>query len=149
MAYLDQQVQRSVLVAPQDGVALIQDPGSWPGRSVAAGEAVMKLAEPQDQELEAWLAVGDAVDLPVGTPMWMHLSGQAGAPLQARLRLFAYEAEQRADLGLGYRLRGTLQGGAIERLGARGTVRVEGPRVPLVYWLLRRPLAALREATGW
>lgn len=149
VGFLSEQVQRSVLVAPQDGVALIQDPGSWPGRSVVAGEAVMKLAEPQDQELEAWLAVGDAVDLPTGTPMWLHLSGQAGAPLPARLRLFAYEAEQRADLGLGYRLRGSLEGPVTERLGARGTVRLEGPRVPLVYWLLRRPLAALREATGW
>lgn len=149
VGFLGEQVQRSVLVASQDGVALIQDPGSWPGRSVVAGEAVMKLAEPQDQELEAWLAVGDAVDLPSGTPMSLHLSGQAGAALPARLRLFAYEAEQRADLGLGYRLRGSLEGPVTERLGARGTVRVEGPRVPLVYWLLRRPLAALREATGW
>jgi len=149
VAYLGEQVQRSVLVAPQDGVALIQDPGSWPGRSVGAGEAVMKLAAPQDQEVEAWLPVADAVDLPAGTPMALHLAGRTGAPVVATLRLFAFEAEQRTDWGLGYRLRGTLQGPSTERLGARGTVRLEGPRVPLVYWLLRRPLATLREATGW
>jgi len=93
--------------------------------------------------------VADAVDLPAGTPMALHLAGRTGAPVVATLRLFAFEAEQRTDWGLGYRLRGTLQGPSTERLGARGTVRLEGPRVPLVYWLLRRPLATLREATGW
>jgi hypothetical protein len=149
VAYLTQQVQRAVLVAPRDGVVLIQDPGSWPGRTVTTGEAIMKLAQPQDQELEAWLAVGDAIDLPPGAPMALHLGSRPGQPLQARLSVYAYEAEQRPDLGLGYRLRGTLDGPATERLGSRGTVRIEGARVPLAYWLLRRPLAALREVTGW
>lgn len=149
VAYLTQQLQRTTLVAPQDGVVLIQDPGSWPGRTVATGEAIMKLAEPNDQEIEAWLAVGDALDLRSGTPMSLHLSSRPGAPVAAKLHLYAYEAEQRPDLGLGYRLRGRLDDVPTERLGARGTVRIEGPRVPLAYWLLRRPLAALRESTGW
>jgi len=148
-AYLAQQVQRTTLVAPRDGVVLVQDPGSWPGRTVATGEAIMKLAQPEDQEVEAWLAVGDAVDLAPGASMTLHLASRPGQPVGARLHLYAYEAEQRADLGLGYRLRGTLDGASAERLGARGTVRIEGPRVPLAYWLMRRPLAALREATGW
>jgi len=149
VTYLTQQVQRAVIVAPQDGVVLIQDPGSWPGRTVTTGEAIMKLAQPQDQEVEAWLAVADAVDLPAGTPMSLQLASRPGRPVAARLNLYAFEAEQRSDHGLGYRLRGTLDANASERLGSRGTVRIEGPRVPLIYWLLRRPLAALRESTGW
>ena len=147
--YLEQQVRRTALVAPHDGIVLIQDPGSWPGRTVSAGEAVMKLARPDDQEVEAWLAAGDAVDLPTGAPMRLHLGSRPASPLAARLRLYAFEAEHRPDLGLGYRLRGTLDGAAAERLGARGTVRIDGPRVALAYWVLRRPLAALREASGW
>lgn len=149
VAYLTQQVQRAVLVAPRDGVVLVQDPGSWPGRTVSTGEAILKLAQPADQEVEAWLAVADAVDLPPGAPMALHLASRPGPPVPAKLSVYAYEAESRPELGLGYRLRGTLEGPATERLGARGTVRIEGGRVPLVYWLLRRPLAALREATGW
>ncbi len=149
VAFLAQQVQRSTLTAPHDGVVLIQDAGSWPGRTVTAGEPVMKLARPDDQEVEAWLAAGDAIDLPLGAPMHLHLQSHPGSPVAARLRLYGYEAEHRADLGLGYRLRGSLEQPASERLGARGTVRVDGPWVPLVYWVLRRPLAALREATGW
>lgn len=149
VAFLTEQTRRSALVAPQDGVVLIQDAGTWPGRTVAAGEAVLKIAQPTDQEVEAWLPVGDAVNLPDRAPMTLHLTNRPAQPLHAQLRLYAFEAETRPDHGLGYRLRGTLTGPATERLGARGTVRIEGERVPLAYWVLRRPLAALREATGW
>ncbi|NDY93403.1 efflux RND transporter periplasmic adaptor subunit [Ideonella livida] len=149
LALAQEQSLRTSLRAPQDGVALVQDPGSWPGRTVAAGEAILRVANPRDQEVEAWLAAGDAVDLREGAAMRLHLEAQPGEPVNARLRLFAYEAETRPDLGLGYRLRGTLQDGHALRLGARGTVHVDGPEVPLAYWVLRRPLAALRESTGW
>lgn len=149
VAFLEQQVQRTALVAPQDGVVLIQDPGSWPGRTVSAGEPVMRLAQPSDQAIEAWLAVGDAIDLPVGAPMRLHLASHPGGAIEGRLESYAYEAEQRADHGLGYRLRGTLDAPSAARLGARGTVRIDGPWVPLAYWALRRPLAALRETLAW
>ena len=136
-------------MAPHDGVVLIQDPGSWPGRTVAAGEPVMRLAQPQDQAIEAWLAVGDAIDLPEGAPMRLHLASGPGGAIEGRLSSYAYEAEQRADHGLGYRVRGELAEPSAARLGARGTVRIDGPWVPLAYWVLRRPLAALRESLGW
>jgi multidrug efflux pump subunit AcrA (membrane-fusion protein) len=146
--FLEQQVQRTALLAPHAGVVLVDDPGSWSGRTVNAGEAIMRLAQPQDQELEAWLPVGDAIDLPAGSAMQLHLASRPGAPVTATLRLYAYEAERRPDGGYAYRLRGTLSGSDRERLGARGTVRIDGPRVPLIYWVLRRPLAALREVSG-
>lgn len=146
--YLEQQVQRTALLAPHDGVVLVEDPGSWSGRTVSAGEAVMRLAQPQDQELEAWLPVGDAIDLPPGSALQLHLASRPGTPVTATLRLYAYEAERRPDGSYAYRLRGKLDEPARERLGARGTVRIDGPRVPLIYWVLRRPLAALREVTG-
>ncbi|MEY4752432.1 MAG: hypothetical protein RJA44_107 [Pseudomonadota bacterium] len=147
--YLEQQAQRTTLLASHAGVVLIDDPGSWAGRSVQAGEAILRLAEPQDQELEAWLAVGDAIDLPPGSAMQLHLSSRPASPVGAELRLYAFEAEHRPDGTLAYRLRGRLTDAARERLGARGTAHIAGPRVPLIYWMLRRPLAALREATGW
>ena len=33
-----------------------------------------------------------------------------------------------------------------QRVGLKGTVKLEGGRVALAYWVLRRPLAGLR---GW
>jgi multidrug efflux pump subunit AcrA (membrane-fusion protein) len=149
LRYLQQQMQRNSLVAPHAGVVLVDDPGSWAGRTVQAGEALLRIAQPQDQELEAWLAVGDAIELPEGSAMHLYLASRPAEPVDATLRLYAYEAEARPDGSLAYRLRGQLSGAPTERLGARGTVRIEGPRAPLAYVVLRRPLAALREMTGW
>ncbi len=149
LRFLEQQLQRTSLVAPHAGVVLIDDAGSWAGRTLQAGEPVLRLAEPQDQELEAWLAVGDAIELAEGIPMQLHLASRPADPVEARLRLYAFEAEQRPDGTLAYRLRGSLGAAASQRLGARGTVRISAPPAPLAYVVLRRPLAALREATGW
>jgi hypothetical protein len=149
VAYLSEQVRRTELRAPHDGVVLVEDPGSWAGRTVVAGEPLLRLAKPEDQEIEAWLPVADAVELPEGSPVRLFLSSRPASPVSAQLRLYAFEASPRPEGGLAYRLRGRIDGAPTERLGARGTAHVDGARVPLVYWVLRRPLAALREATGW
>ncbi|MDZ5460968.1 efflux RND transporter periplasmic adaptor subunit [Azohydromonas lata] len=149
VAYLSDQVRRTEVRAPHDGVVLVDDPGNWAGRTVTAGEPLLRLAKPDDQEVEAWLPVADAVELGDGSPLKLFLASRPASPVQASLRLYAFEASQRPEGGLAYRLRASLAGAPTERLGARGTAHVDGPRVPLVYWVLRRPLAALREATGW
>ena len=95
LRYLEQQMQRTSLTAPHAGVVLVDDPGNWAGRTVQAGEALLRLAQPQDQELEAWLPVADAIDLPEGTALHLHLASRPADPVDATLRLYAYEAEHR------------------------------------------------------
>jgi hypothetical protein len=148
-AYLGEQVRRTEVRAPHDGVVLVDDPGNWAGRTVAAGEPLLRLARADDQEVEAWLPVGDAVDLPNGSSMRLFLASRPASPVRATLRLYSYEPVPRPDGGLAYRLRGRIEGQPQERLGARGTVHVDGAWVPFFYWVLRRPLATFREVTGW
>lgn len=50
---------------------------------------------------------------------------------------------------LGYRLKAALAAGtAPPRIGLRGTAKIYGDRVALIYYLLRRPLAAARQFFG-
>jgi hypothetical protein len=64
------------------------------------------------------------------------------------MRYLAHDAVQRPDGVYAYRLRATLTETTQHRVGLKGTVRVQGPWVPLVYGLLRRPLAAVRSYLG-
>jgi hypothetical protein len=60
-----------------------------------------------------------------------------------------YEAIPQPDGNLGHRVRAGLS--KVEnnpRLGSKGTVRLDGHRVPLIYWLARRPLAVIRSFVG-
>ena len=51
--------------------ALFDDPAAWTGKPVVTGERVMRLAAAEDKEIEAWVALGDAIPLPPGAKLRM------------------------------------------------------------------------------
>jgi multidrug efflux pump subunit AcrA (membrane-fusion protein) len=143
-------VDRIRVTSPIGGVVVVDDPTEWVGRPVSLGERVMLVAREDDTEVEAWLSIGDAIDLPVGTPVSIFLDSDPLHPAQAVVRYVAYEATLRPNSTVAYRVRATLVDGAQKpRLGLRGTARLETGRVPLVYSLLRRPIASVRAYIGW
>ncbi len=147
--YLASVLERSRVRAPRAGIAVVDDPTEWSGRPVSVGERVLAVADEQDTELEVWLPPQDLIALPQGAPATLFLNVDPLAPVHARLRYVAYESQPRPDGSLAYRVRATLTDAAHPRLGYRGTVRLSGERVSLAYWLLRRPLAALRQKFGF
>ena len=148
LALLDKQLKRSQVLAPSAGVALFDDAAEWAGRPVSTGERVMRLAAPDDKEIEAWLPIGDAIPLPVGAPVRLYLAASPTESLAGRLRYVAHEAQRRPDGSSAYLLRATLDASSAQRIGLKGTARVAGQEVSLGYWMLRRPLAAVRELLG-
>jgi len=63
------------------------------------------------------------------------------------LRYVTYESLTRPDGTVAHRLRAGVEGDK-PRLGLRGTVRLDGERVLLIYWLARRPWAVVRQTLG-
>lgn len=150
VAYLDTQLVRARVTAPRSGIVLVDDPTEWIGRPVTIGERVMTVADEHDVEVEAWLAPADAIDLAKDAPVTLYLNASPLHPVRATLRYVAHEATARPDGSFAYRLRATLNTQEVRpRVGLKGTARAAGHYVPLVYWLTRRPLAALRPWLGW
>jgi hypothetical protein len=80
----------------------------------------------------------------------LYLGASPLSSIEAKVRYFAHESQARPDGAFAYRLRASLpagSGGA--RVGLKVTAKIQGDRVPLAYWMLRRPLAAVRQAIGW
>jgi multidrug efflux pump subunit AcrA (membrane-fusion protein) len=146
--YLRSLLERNRVLAPRAGVAFVDDPTDLIGRQVAAGQRILRLAEPDDKEVEVWLPVGDAIDLPPDSPVRLYLNSSPLSPVAARLRYLSFEAQRRPDGHYAYRVRARLDEPTEHRVGLKGTARLSGGRVPLVYWMLRRPLAVLREFLG-
>jgi multidrug efflux pump subunit AcrA (membrane-fusion protein) len=147
--YLQAQLARAQVVAPRDGVALVDDPSEWIGKPVVTGERVMTIADEHDVEVEAWLAPADAIDMPDKTPVTLYLNSAPLAPVKAHLRYAAHEATPRPDGSFAYRVRAVLDADENRpRVGLKGTARVSGNYVPVIYWILRRPLAAIRPWLG-
>ena len=106
------------------------------------------MADPADVEIEAWITLADAIPLPDDAPVALFLNATPLAPVNGRLRYYSHEATARPDGTYSYRLRASLEAPTAHRVGLKGTVRLEGRRVPLAYWILRRPWARVRTFIG-
>ncbi|AEG93379.1 efflux RND transporter periplasmic adaptor subunit [Ramlibacter tataouinensis] len=149
LALVEQSLERVVVRAERDGVAIYGDPNDWLGRPVQTGERVMQLADPRDAGVLVWLPVTDALNLEPGAPIRLFLHVKPLDPLAATLLQTSYQAVPGPDGISSYRLRGRFgEGEPAARIGLRGTARIAGDWAVLGYFLLRRPIAALREWTG-
>ncbi len=146
--FLAEQLRRSRVLAPQDGVVLMDDPSQWIGRPVAVGERILRIAAEDDVEVEAWLPLADAISLKAGDEVDLYLQASPLEPVRARLRYMAYEAVDRPEGYQAFRLRATLVEKNAGRVGLKGTARLYGGQVPLAYWIFRRPLASIRAYIG-
>lgn len=152
-----QLLQRLRVEAPVAGVVMFSDVNQWLGRPVRVGERILSIADPTDIETEILLPVADALILQPGAETRLFLNTDPLHPLPGQLRYASYEASTTPEGILAYRLRSTFLAtesllGNTEsgpRLGLKGTAKLFGEKVPLILYLFRRPLAALRQKTGW
>jgi hypothetical protein len=144
-SFLEGQAQRSRVLAPKAGVALFDDPSEWIGRPVQTGERIMQVAAGDDVEIEAWVPIGDAIPLADKATVHLYLSASPLTPLSGTLRYMSHRASARPDGSYAYRVRAKLDSLSGQRIGLKGTAKLVGDRVPLVYWMLRRPLASIRQ----
>jgi len=147
--FLREQLARAQVLSPQDGVVFFQDdPIAWIGRPVSAGQRVLRLADPEHKQIEIWLPVADGIELPYGSEVHLYLNSSPLDPVAGRVHHVAYEAVRRPEGTYAYKVLAALSETSAHRVGLKGTARLSGSRVPLIYWVLRRPLAAFRGFFG-
>ena len=148
--YAAAQLARLHVTAARAGVAVFSDPNDWNGRAVSVGEKVMLLADPAHVELTAYLPVAENVAVKPGGTLTLYPKSSPLVSYEARIDTIAYRAEPTPDGVLAYRIKASFIGdGPHPALGMMGTTRIHGRWVPLAYYLLRRPLAAVRQWLGW
>lgn len=138
---------RTEVRAERDGIAVFADAQRWTGKPVRTGERLLEIANPSQAELRIELPVADAIGLEHGAEVALFLDSDPLHRHSATLERAAYQAQSTAAGQLAYRLDAAFEA-APPRIGLRGTAKVFGDRAPLALYLLRRPLAALRQAVG-
>jgi multidrug resistance efflux pump len=147
--YLKDLLDKAKITAPRAGIVIFDDPSEWMGKPVVAGEKVMVVATEGDVEIEAWIPVGEAIELPKDARVTLYLNAMPFSPVSGKLRYEGHEPIQRPDGGYAYRIRVRLEPDEKgPRVGLKGTAKVQGHFVPLSYWVLRRPIASLRQYLG-
>lgn len=147
--YLKELSELGQVRAIREGVAVFGDIYDWIGKPVAAGEKIMIIADPAQVEAEIRIPVKDAINLSQGAETHLFLNTAPDNPLPATLRQADYEARITSEGILAFRVKASLfQKATPPRIGLRGTAKICGKKVKLWYYLMRRPLAALRQGLG-
>ncbi len=154
LAYVEDLLKRIDVRSPSDGVVVFGDVNDWQGKPVVTGERVALLADPRDAGILVWLPVADAVNLAPGAEVKLYLQVAPLSPLSGKLFQTSYQAVASPEGISAYRLRARFEAlgdreRELARIGLKGTAKLYGERAPLGYYLFRRPLASLREWTGW
>ena len=150
VTYAESLLARIQVKAERPGIAVFDDPNGWTGRPVRIGERILTIADPAKAEIEVRLPVADAINLESGAEIALFLNIAPERRIDATLRYASYEATVGPDGALSYRLKARLAGSAQPpRIGLKGTAEIYGQKVTLFYYLMRRPLAALRQFTGF
>ncbi|WP_339776589.1 HlyD family efflux transporter periplasmic adaptor subunit [uncultured Thalassospira sp.] len=147
--YASYQLSQVNVIAPVDGIAVFGDPNRWRGRPVATGEQVMSLARADQAELAIYIPVSDAINLEPGADVRLFLDVDPLHSVSATLELSSYQPVRTPEGVLAYRA--VARFGADTpppRIGLKGSAKLLGDEVPLVLFLLRRPIVALRQKIG-
>lgn len=145
--YARELLARSEVRAERDGIAVFADAQRWIGKPVRTGERLLEIADPAEAQLQIELQVADAIGLQPGADVALFLDSDPLHRHDATLERIAYQARNTPAGQLAYRLDALFEQ-APPRIGLRGTAKLYGDRAPLALYLLRRPLAALRQAVG-
>ncbi len=149
--------ERGQVSAPDAGIVVFSDPNDWLGRPVQTGERIMQLADPKKVQIAIHLAVDDALNLEPGASVKLYLNVSPLNPLDAVLVQASYEPTLVPEGFVAYHLKANLTvdsatGKTVDanlpRIGLKGTAKIYGDWAPLIYHVVRKPLAWLRRTVG-
>ena len=148
--YLAELLARLHIAASAPGIALFTDAEDWRGKPVQVGERIMTIADPAKVSLTIYVAPGDALDLDRGAKASMYLDVSPLSSLDAEVIQASYETGMSPEGHPAYVVKATFVGVATPpRLGLKGTAKIYSSRVPLAYYLMRKPLRTMRHWIGF
>lgn len=135
--------------APVAGTVLVDDPHEWRGRPVQVGQRLMLLVDPRRTMLRIELPEHDNIDFDMARVVTVVLDADPRTIYTAKLQYVAIHSQNGRDGRPCFRAEAEWEHNAVApRVGLQGSAVLYGQRVSLGYWLLRRPLAAVRHWAG-
>jgi Biotin-lipoyl like/HlyD family secretion protein len=149
VTYLEGLLARIEVRSPRNGIVIFDDVNDWIGKPVSIGERILIVADPREAEMEIHVAVSDAIAVAEGNDVSLFLNVDPQNPVAGKLSYASYQANPTPDGSLAYRLKADFgDEGAPVRIGLKGVAKVYGEPATLFYYVMRRPLAGLRQRLG-
>jgi Biotin-lipoyl like len=141
---------RAQITATRPGIAIFGDKRDLLGKPISTGERIMEIADPAQVEIRIDVPVADSIILSDDKRVKVFLDSDPLRPREATIVHGDYQAKMREGGSVAFRVVAIFTDGTVipPRLGIRGTAQLYGDRVPMIYYILRRPVAFLRQWVG-
>lgn len=148
--YARDMLARATIMSEVGGIAIFGDKRDIVGKPVIVGEKIMEIANPDQVEIHIDVPVTDAIILAPGARVKAYLDSDPLTPLEANVVRADYQAKNQEGGTLAFRVVAGFRSKVenMPRLGTRGTAQLFGKKVPLFYFIFRRPISSLRQWTG-
>lgn len=147
--YFKDMLARMQVNAPETGIAVFTDENDWLGKPVQAGERIILLADPAKVQIAIRVQIDDALHLEPGADVMLYLNV---APLRAVAGVLTQSSHEPTFTNEGvvvYSLKADLVSGEpVQRIGLKGRAKLYSGWAPVIYHLLREPVAFVRFALG-
>jgi hypothetical protein len=143
--YRKARLTRANIAAPVDGVAVFNDPAEWIGRPVELGERIMQVSPSTSSRIEIELPASEMLSFENGAEVAFFSNLNPEQPDSGKVAFVSYSPAVSPAGVMAYTVRADLEEGAALRLGLKGSAKIYGPRRPLILWVLRRPIAYVRQ----
>lgn len=147
--YAQSLLERSIITSPQDGIAVFADTSALEGQPVNAGDKIMTIANPATLVLLIRVPVDAMLNLEKKAAVSFFANTAPLSNYQGSILNTAYQASPDPDGLLTYKIRAQLDKNQDLRIGWKGTAKIYSQWSILGYSVLRRPLIALRNITGF
>jgi len=150
VTFLQQQMGMSEVRSEAEGVVVLDDPDALIGASVQTGELVMSIADPKQTKLRIMVPVSDAGWIKEGSAAVAWLDSDPMRSIYAKVNRIGFDVRM-SDKHIPSILveaEWEKKESANAMPGARGTARIDGPKVSIGLYFFRKPLMLLRTVIG-
>ena len=141
------ELERTKLRAPAAGLAIVTDPLDWIGKPVQTGEKIVLVAEPENSSIRLWVPASDGAILQQGLTGDLYLDSDPWKGRDIKVVNWAFEPELSPAGVMSFRAQAqpAKQDWPHAILGLHGVAHLSGERLPLVLYMLRKPIIFLRQ----
>ena len=141
------ELERTKLRAPAAGLAIVTDPLDWIGKPVQTGEKIVLIAEPENSRIRLWVPASDGAILQQGLTGDLYLDSDPWKGRDIKVVNWAFEPELSPAGIMSFRAQAepAKQDWPHAILGLHGVAHLSGERLPLVLYMLRKPIIFLRQ----
>lgn len=144
------QASKLEVVAETDGFIALDDPDQWRGRPVQIGERVMMIVNPENTKLKIWISESDNISYLPDENIDIILNIDPAETYTAKIRYVSdYSLLSATGVTSFVAEADWVEKPESVKIGLKGTAVLFGEYVPFFYWVLRKPLIALRHMIGY